>query len=89
MTLEQLVIWIIVGGLAGFLADVAVPNVRLGLLEAIVVGILGAFVGGWLFGILGIAPGAGIVGTLLTAFVGAVVLLIIFVALRRGSRRRR
>ncbi len=86
MTLEQLIVWIIVGGLAGFLADLAVPNVRLGLLEAIVVGILGAFVGGWLFGVLGVFPGGGIVGTLLTAFVGAVVLLVIFVSLRRQRR---
>jgi uncharacterized membrane protein YeaQ/YmgE (transglycosylase-associated protein family) len=83
MTLEQIIVWIIVGGLAGFLADLVVPRIKLGLLEAIVVGILGAFVGGWLFGVLGIAPGAGIVGTLLTAFVGAVILLAIFVGMRQ------
>lgn len=83
MTLEQIVVWIIVGGLAGFLADLVVPRIKLGLLEAIVVGILGAFVGGWLLGVLGIAPGAGIVGTLLTAFVGAIILLAIFVGMRQ------
>ena len=83
MTLEQIIVWIIVGGLAGFLADLVVPRIKLGLLEAIVVGILGAFVGGWLFGVLGIAPGAGIAGTLLMAFVGAVILLAIFVGMRQ------
>jgi uncharacterized membrane protein YeaQ/YmgE (transglycosylase-associated protein family) len=85
MTLEQIVVWIIVGGLAGFLADLVVPRVKLGLLEAIIVGILGAFVGGWLLGLLGIGFGAGIAGTLLTAFIGAVILLAIFA----GTRRRR
>jgi uncharacterized membrane protein YeaQ/YmgE (transglycosylase-associated protein family) len=88
MTLEQLVIWIIVGGLAGFLADMLVPRVKLGLLEAIIVGILGAFVGGWLFSVLGIGVGGGIVGTLLVAFVGALILLMIFASVRRSARRR-
>jgi uncharacterized membrane protein YeaQ/YmgE (transglycosylase-associated protein family) len=87
MSLEQLVVWIIIGGLAGFLADAVVPGVRLGLLEAIVVGILGAFVGGWLFAALGVFPGGGIVGSILTAFVGALILLIIFASTRRGARR--
>ncbi|MDX1523126.1 MAG: GlsB/YeaQ/YmgE family stress response membrane protein [Anaerolineae bacterium] len=83
MTLEQLVVWIIVGGIAGFLADIVVRRIKLGFFEAIVVGILGAFVGGWLFGVLGIIPGAGIVGSILTAFVGAVILLFIFAAARQ------
>jgi uncharacterized membrane protein YeaQ/YmgE (transglycosylase-associated protein family) len=87
MALEQLIVWIIVGGLAGYLASLAVPHARLSLLEAIVVGILGAFVGGWLFGVLGIFPGGGIVGTLLIAFVGAVLLLMVLVSLRRTQRR--
>ncbi len=56
MSLEQIVVWIIVGGIAGFLADALVAGVRLGVLEAIVVGILGAFVGGWLFSVLGCVP---------------------------------
>lgn len=88
MTLEQLVVWIIVGGIAGFLADLVVAGVSLGLLETIVVGILGAFVGGWLLGLLGIGLGAGVIGSVLTAFVGAVILLVIFAMARRGRRRR-
>jgi uncharacterized membrane protein YeaQ/YmgE (transglycosylase-associated protein family) len=86
MSLEQLVVWLIIGGLAGFLADALVPRVRLGLLEAIVVGILGAFIGGWLFGVLGVFPGGGIVGSILTAFVGALILLLIFASTRRARR---
>jgi uncharacterized membrane protein YeaQ/YmgE (transglycosylase-associated protein family) len=83
MTLEQLVVWIIVGGIAGFLADLVVSRVKLGLLEAIVVGILGAFVGGWLFGVLGVFPGGGVIGSILVAFVGAVILLLLFAMVRR------
>ncbi len=49
MTLEQIILWIVVGGVAGLLADAVVSGTRLGLIEAIVVGILGAFLGGWLF----------------------------------------
>ncbi len=83
MTLDTLVLWIVVGGIAGVLADWLVPSVRLGLVEAIVVGILGAFVGGWLFGVLGISIGSGIVGSILVAVIGAVVLLLVLSAIRR------
>lgn len=89
MTLEQLIVWIIVGGLAGILADAVVSTINVGLLEAIIVGIIGAFIGGWLFAALGVFPGGGIVGSILTAFVGAVILLFILGALHRGRRRTR
>ena len=85
MTLEQLVLWIVVGGIAGFLADAVVAGTRLGVLESIVVGILGAFVGGWLFAQLGAFPGGGLLGQILTAFVGAVILLVILVAASRRT----
>jgi len=83
MTLDTLVLWIVMGGIAGVLADWLVPRVRLGLVEAIVVGILGAFVGGWLFGVLDISLGSGLVGSILTAVVGAVVLLLVLSGIRR------
>lgn len=82
MTLEQLVVWIVVGGLAGVLADAFVRGIALSLIEAIVVGILGAFVGGWLFGVLGISIGSGFVADVIVALVGAVVLLLLVRALR-------
>lgn len=88
MSLEQLIVWIIVGGLAGILADAVVSSINVSLLEAIVVGIIGAFIGGWLFSALGVFPEGGIIGSILTAFVGAVILLFILGALRRGGRRR-
>lgn len=83
MTLDTLVLWIVMGGIAGVLADWLVPRVRLGLVEAIVVGILGAFVGGWLFGVLDVSLGSGLVGSILTAVVGAVVLLLVLSGIRR------
>lgn len=83
MTLDQLIVWIVVGGIAGILADVAVRGIGLSLGEAILVGIIGAFLGGWLFGELGIRVGEGIVGTIVAAFVGAVILLFLIRTLRR------
>jgi uncharacterized membrane protein YeaQ/YmgE (transglycosylase-associated protein family) len=64
------------------LADLFVKGIRLDLVSAIVVGILGALLGGWLLGSLGIFAGSGFLGELLTAFVGAVVLLFLVRALR-------
>ena len=79
------IIWIIIGGLAGWLAGIIMKS-QSSLLMNIVIGIVGAFIGGWLFGVLGIMPNGGFVGSLITATVGAVVLL--FVAgLVTGKRR--
>jgi uncharacterized membrane protein YeaQ/YmgE (transglycosylase-associated protein family) len=59
---------------AGVLAALLVGGV--GLIGDIIVGIVGAFVGGWIFARLGVsAPFGGLAGTIFTAFVGAVVLL--------------
>jgi uncharacterized membrane protein YeaQ/YmgE (transglycosylase-associated protein family) len=88
VSLESIVIWIIIGAVAGILADLVVPRVGLSLIEAIVVGVVGAFLGGWLFGQLGINMGSGIVPTIVTAFVGAVILLLLISAFRGRGRRR-
>lgn len=84
MSVETILVWIVIGAVAGLLAESMVGGPRrYGLGSAILIGILGAFIGGWLFDALGIAIGAGIVGTIVTAFIGAVVLLLIV----RGVRR--
>ncbi|MBW3656799.1 MAG: GlsB/YeaQ/YmgE family stress response membrane protein [Gemmatimonadetes bacterium] len=86
----DLLTWIIVGLVAGVLAGLVVGGV--GLVGDIVVGIVGAFVGGWLFRQLGVTtPFSGLAGTIFTAFVGAVVLLFLLHALqrRRGGYGRR
>jgi uncharacterized membrane protein YeaQ/YmgE (transglycosylase-associated protein family) len=71
------VLWfIIIGGLAGWIAGRIMRGGGFGLLGNIVVGIIGGILGGFLFGVLGIAAG-GIIGSLITAVVGAIVLLFI------------
>ncbi len=83
MTIEQIVLWIIVGGIAGLLADALISGIRVGLVGAILVGILGAFIGGWLFGVLNISIGVGFISDVITAFIGAALLLLILRVLRR------
>ena len=79
--------WLIVGLVAGVLAAMLVGGV--GLVGDIIVGIVGAFVGGWIFGQLGVStPFSGLAGTIFTAFIGAVVLLFILHLVRRGGGRR-
>ena len=82
----DLLTWLIVGLIAGVLAGLLVGGV--GLIGNIVVGIVGAFVGGWIFAQLGVnTPFDGLAGTIFTAFVGAVVLLLILNLVTRGRRR--
>jgi uncharacterized membrane protein YeaQ/YmgE (transglycosylase-associated protein family) len=83
MTLDNLVVWIVVGGIAGLLADAMIKNIRVGLVGAILVGILGAFIGGWLFTQLNVHVGTGFIADVFKAFVGAALLLIIMRAMRR------
>jgi uncharacterized membrane protein YeaQ/YmgE (transglycosylase-associated protein family) len=83
MTLDMLVVWVVVGGIAGLLADALIKDIKVGLVGAILVGILGAFIGGWLFSQVGLRVGTGLIADVFTAFVGAVVLLMIMKALRR------
>ena len=75
-----IVVWIVVGGIAGFVASKVLTGKGRGLLWDIVAGILGAFLGGWLAGLVGISvsPGTFTVGGLVSAFVGAVILLLVF-----------
>ena len=78
------IVWIIVGGIAGFLASKVLTGKGMGLIWDIVVGILGGFLGGWLAGLVGIAT-TNIAMEVVVAFVGAAILLVVFRALtRRG-----
>ena len=82
-----LIVFILVGALAGFLASKVMTGRGMGLLWDIVVGILGAFLGGWLAGLVGIGV-TNIILAILVAFVGALILLAIFRALtHRGVIR--
>jgi uncharacterized membrane protein YeaQ/YmgE (transglycosylase-associated protein family) len=70
-----LLTWIVVGLIAGWLAGQVMKGGGYGVLVDIVLGIVGGIVGGWVFGALGIWPGGGIIGAILVAFVGAVILV--------------
>jgi len=61
----------------------------MGIVMDIVVGVVGAFLGTWIFGALGIGLGLGIIGEIIVAFVGAVILLLIARAVGFGRGRRR
>ena len=83
----DLLTWLIVGLVAGVLASLLMGGTGYGLIGDIIIGIVGAFVGGWLFSALGVAsPFGGLAGTIFVAFIGAVVLLFIL-RMIRGRRR--
>lgn len=83
MAVKNLIWFLFVGLIAGWLAGKVMRGGGYGLVGDIVVGIIGAFVGGWLFGVLGIAAG-GLVGAIVTAFVGAVILVWLLRLLKRA-----
>jgi uncharacterized membrane protein YeaQ/YmgE (transglycosylase-associated protein family) len=86
-----IVIFIIVGAIAGFVASKVLTGKGMGLLFDIIAGILGAFLGAWLAGLVGIPVDMGsfTIGGLVSAFVGAVILLVVFRALtQRGMIHR-
>ncbi|MGC9954892.1 MAG: GlsB/YeaQ/YmgE family stress response membrane protein [Rhizomicrobium sp.] len=83
MTVETLLIWLLIGAVAGWLAAIVVKGGGFGLLGDIVVGIVGAFVGGWLLPRLGVNLGIGLVSIIASATIGAVVLLLVLRLIRR------
>jgi uncharacterized membrane protein YeaQ/YmgE (transglycosylase-associated protein family) len=80
-----LLTWLIVGLVAGVLASMVMGGTGYGIIGDIIVGIVGAFLGGWIFSALGVAsPLGGLAGTILVAFIGAVVLLFNIHLIRRN-----
>lgn len=82
-----ILVWLIVGGLAGWVASMVMKTDRdMGVLANVVVGIIGAFIGGWAISLFGV--GADVMsgfnlGSFLTAVLGAVILLAILKMVRR------
>ena len=85
MDAQALIIWLIVGGVAGWLAGMVVKGTGYGLIGDIIVGIVGALIAGWLLPQVGIAIGSGIVGAIINAFIGAVILLIVLRLIKRAT----
>ena len=87
MSLETFLIWIAIGLIAGWLAS-AIVGGGYGIVGDIVVGIVGAFVGGFIFRALHLsAPWRGIPGTIFVAFIGALALLVILRVIRAAVTR--
>lgn len=86
MTVEALLIWIIVGGVAGFLAGALVKGYGFGVVGNVVVGIVGAFLAGWLLPRIGVSISIGnpLLTSIAYATVGAVLLLVLLGLVRRG-----
>lgn len=86
---EGLLIILLVGLIAGWLAGKLVAGGGFGLIGDVAVGIVGALIGSWLLPQLGIHIGSGFVSAIIVATVGAVILLLLVGLLRGGIPRRR
>ena len=82
MGTQSLILFLVVGVVAGWLAGRIMKGKGFGLVGDLVVGVIGAFIGVWLFGLLGISAG-GILGLLVAALVGALVLLYVIRMVKR------
>ncbi|MFN2116489.1 MAG: GlsB/YeaQ/YmgE family stress response membrane protein [Candidatus Promineifilaceae bacterium] len=85
--LVNILLWIVLGATAGWIASMIMgSDAQMGAVANIIVGILGALVGGFLFNLVGLAGDTGFnLWTLLVAIVGAVVLLFVVGLVRRGA----
>jgi uncharacterized membrane protein YeaQ/YmgE (transglycosylase-associated protein family) len=81
---QSIIVWLIVGAIAGWLAGMVVKGGGFGLIGDIVVGIVGAVIAGWLLPRVGIIIGGGIIAAIIDAFIGAVILLIILRLVKRA-----
>lgn len=77
MAAQGLIVWLIIGGVAGWLAGLIVRGGGYGVIGDIVVGIVGSMLFGWLFGASGMAVGSGIIGSIIAATIGAVLLILL------------
>jgi len=83
MTITDLIIFLVIGAVAGWLAGVIMKGGGFGLVGDIIVGVIGSLIGGWLFGLLGIAAG-GLIGSIIAAVVGAIILIAILRLIKRA-----
>ena len=84
MGIQSILVIVIIGAIAGWLAGQIVKGFGFGLLGNIVVGILGAFVAGLIFPGIGLGFGGGIVGAIIHATLGAVILLFLIKLVKRA-----
>ena len=83
MTVSYLIWFLLIGLIAGWLAGRVMKGGGFGIVGDMIVGVIGAFLGGWLFSMMGISAG-GTIGAIITAFVGAVVLILLLRLIKRA-----
>lgn len=83
MDVTSLFLWLLIGGIAGWIAGNVMKGGGFGVVINIVVGIVGAVLGGFIFSLLGVTYG-GIIGSLIVATVGAIILLFLAGLIKRG-----
>ncbi|MER9305777.1 GlsB/YeaQ/YmgE family stress response membrane protein [Mesorhizobium sp. M0293] len=84
MGVESLLVFIIIGAIAGWLAGLIVSGFGFGLIGNIIVGIVGAFIAGWLLPRIGFSIGGGILAAIIHATIGAIILLVLVKVLKRA-----
>jgi uncharacterized membrane protein YeaQ/YmgE (transglycosylase-associated protein family) len=85
VTAESLIIFLVIGAVAGWLAGVIVRGYGFGLPGNIVTGVIGSFIGGWLFTHFHLIHGRGLFGAVIGATIGAVILLFLIRLVRRRN----
>ncbi len=83
MAIETLIIWLVIGAIAGWLAGQIMKGGGFGLVGDIVVGIVGAIVGGWLLPRIGVFVLGGMLGEILNAVIGACLVIFLVRLLNR------
>ena len=81
---QTLIIWLIIGAVAGWLAGQIIAGGGFGLVGNIIIGIVGALVGGWLLPRLGIYIGGGIIAAIINAAIGAIIVLFVISLIKRA-----
>ena len=81
---QTLIIWLVIGAVAGWLAGQIMTGGGFGLVGNVIVGIVGALVGGWLLPRLGIYIGGGIIAAIINAAIGAIIVLFVISLIKRA-----
>ncbi len=79
----SLIALLLVGLIAGWLAGKLIDGTGFGIVGDIIIGIIGAFIGNWLLGALGLFIGMGLIGAIISATIGAVVLLVVIKMIKK------
>ncbi len=84
MDLQSLITVLMIGAVAGWLGSAIVKSENMGLLGNIVIGIVGAFIAGYVLPIVGFAFGSSLIGSILNATLGAIILLVLIRVIKRA-----